>query len=131
MTTVYLVSSGSYSDWCLLGIYSTRELAEKRAALLPDANDIEERELDQDSELIERGFAAWDVTFYRDGRVCPHQEESFDRAREARVWDFRTVDWHSEWEFIFAVFARDEAHALKIAQDKRAEYLAKEAGVTE
>src|ERR1041385_8544835 len=40
--TVYVVTTGEYSDYSLRGIFSTREKADELAALLRDANDVAE-----------------------------------------------------------------------------------------
>ena len=132
MTTVYLVSSGSYSDYHIHGIYSTRKLAKQRAAIVRDANAIETFELDQGIDLIAQGLLPWGVWFFEQKEPSTYQSEMyFDSAIAGEIVDDRRRPFRGNWnaEFSVFVFARDEAHALKIAQDKRAEYLAKEAGV--
>ena len=133
MTTVYLVSSGSYSDYSVRGIYSTLEKAEARARLVSDANEVSEFELDEGIELIQQGLNSWVVDVWDDGEIRAFQDGySFSEAAGGQVTDRRNQGQCGRHiAFHFYVFARDEAHALKIAQDKRAEYLAKEAGVTE
>ncbi len=46
-TTIWLVSDGSYSDYHVLGIYSTHELAVAAKEAHNAYNEIEEWELDQ------------------------------------------------------------------------------------
>lgn len=134
MTTVYLVSSGIYSDYSVHGIYSTRKRAEARSRLVRDANEVQEFILDEGIEAVNQGLNSWLVHFYEDGSTSPFQSDwEFSNSITGRVKDLRKTKQHGQprAEFTVYVMARDEAHALKIAQDKRAEYLAKEAGVTE
>jgi hypothetical protein len=48
MDKVYVVSTGSYSDWSIRGIFKNLEKAECYNKLINDANDIEEYELADD-----------------------------------------------------------------------------------
>ena len=132
MTTVYLVSSGSYSGYSVHGIYSTRKRAEARSRLVRDANEVQEFILDEGIEAVNQGLNSWLVHFYEDGSTRPFQADwEFSNAVAGRMNDLRNTEQLGKprAEFTFFVMARDEAHALKIAQDKRAEYLAKESGV--
>jgi len=58
MKKVYAVSSGSYSDYRVNAIFSTKELAEEFMRYIPDNdyNDIEEYEIDPSvPDIIKRG----------------------------------------------------------------------------
>jgi hypothetical protein len=55
MSKVYLVSSGSYDDYSVQGVFSTSEKAEEAMKLRPDMdwNCVQEMEVDSTSEFIE------------------------------------------------------------------------------
>jgi hypothetical protein len=69
---VYAVSSGSYSDYKVNAIFSTKELAEEFKSLVPNPeyNDIEEYDLDPlTTDLIKRGYSVWTIHMLIDGAV--------------------------------------------------------------
>ena len=85
MKIVYLVSKGSYSDYTVLGVYSTKEKAEEIIEFLTDTYndcDIEERYLDLTPQEGEQ------VSIYlklSDGEVLRK--------------DFFNLVWIAQWDF--------------------------------
>lgn len=70
MKKIYAVNSGSYSDYRIVALFSTSELAQEFMAAVQDSdyNEIEEFELDPDTaDLIRRGYSIWTVHMLRDG----------------------------------------------------------------
>ena len=59
--TIYVLTEGSYSDYHIIGVYSTKELAEKAEFLYPDS-EIEEYSLDNVSQYPPN-MKAWCVLF--------------------------------------------------------------------
>lgn len=123
--TIYAVTSGSYSSYRVVALFSTREKAEDyKATVLKDEYDsgIEEYQLDPDTtDLLRRGYSVWRVTMLRDGsteRVDRSDNGSYDvqDAPSFRIWD-RTVLAASVW-------AKSEKAAVKIANEKRAQMIA-------
>lgn len=123
---VYLVSTGSYSDWSVRGLFSTREIAEKCKAMLEDANDVEEWELDALADRVARGVKVW-MVWSKDGGVVD-VAYAYDNGIDTLVKPEHTgkVVWfpdHGDKMRIY-VEATDEAHATKIASDKFREHVA-------
>lgn len=128
MTTIYLVSKGSYSDYHVCGVYSTREKADHAQKLFGDEAGIEVYDLD-DVPDAPPGLFRYSVTMSKSGdraRVClvcvsgdvdPASVEfipkfhSWSEPCEAHAADFR-------------VWARDDEHAVKIANEKRTQMIA-------
>ena len=132
MTTVYVVTTGSYSDYKIRGVYSDR----RKARIVAKAHEgrVEPFDLDGDYEAFRDGLVSWYVKFEEGYEPRVYRDDTIDRARHLEVYEgmdsfFRDGAFVHPTVLRVTVFARDEAHALKIAQDKRAEYLAKEAGV--
>ena len=131
---VYVITKGSYSDYHIVAVTLDPVRANKLARLYSDRFSIcavEEYTLNEAKEpqvyrvAFPRGKAPYaKLGEYRftfdgeDGDIDPHE---YDVKYDTRD-DF-------EDEFVVYVSAADEDHALKIAQDRRAEYLAREAGV--
>ena len=115
---VFVVSDGEYSSYCILGIYSTRELAEHAKDLFCANNEIETWELDA-------------LPAYPEGmrQFAVLMDESGDTRRVRRLGVH--LDY-GEWTTAasvsplveFYVWAQDEAHAVKIANERRTRLLA-------
>ena len=114
-TTLFLVSTGEYSNYCIRGIFSTIEKAEYAKKLWQSANDIDEMILD---ELPEHPLNTLRFLVYmeKDGTanvesmppIIPDYEESHFGDGELRM----------------CVWARDKEHAIKIVNEKRAQLIA-------
>ena len=129
MNKVYIVTAGTYSDYHIVGATLDRKQAELACEVygwkdsLGYSIDIEEYDLDifngiKKEDHIYR-VTIWENGGYsvKDERGCYYLNPIND---EDMAWGDYTV----------TVVARDEAHALKIAQDKRAEYLARKEGIS-
>ena len=137
MTAIYLVTSGCYSDYCVVGAYSTRELAEKYIATMKgsapwsDFNEIEEHELDEAKTELERGLIPYDVEMNRDGSVasCKCADTTRKYGENGEPWELRgtwTVDYHATGRFLLVsfVWAESEEHAVKVTNERRAMLIA-------
>ena len=124
MKTIYIVTQGSYSDYHIVSVFSTRELAEKFIELQPppgyDEYEIEEYYLDQNVKQIKSGLRLYKVTMKRDG------ESSADLAQYDEEYMMLKQLWWGVREVILDchVYAKDERHAVKIANEKRAQMIA-------
>lgn len=114
--TLYLVSTGDYSDYQVRAIFSDRE---KAAAWAQDychqgANDIEEYPLDPEGFRTPEGLVPFEVHIrISDGYV------SYVKADEEETsTGTRTVGISDPFLFV-SCYARDTEHAIKIAGEKR------------
>lgn len=122
---VYVITRGAYSDYHICAVAATKEIAEKLQKIYSedfwgDAI-IEEYDLNETRDDV-RVF--YDVTF-EDDRVSA----CFNEYGEKESIQFYKGNKSQSDRLIVCVRARDEDHAVKIAQDRRAEYLAKKEGV--
>lgn len=123
---VYLVSSGHYSDYSVMGIFSNRKDAEFYKATSTDTNDIEEFGLD---ELKEEKRGLWyqvslnlktgNVTF--EFEFWQVEGDKYARKQGASVDEATYIKEDTRTVTAFSPKSRD--HALKLAGEKRQEWL--------
>lgn len=129
MKTVFVVTSGSYSDYQLRGIFSTEEKANEfidRARASEDCyfrsnlNEIEERDID--SALEERQYQRWIVYInLRTGALV--------RGGDDSMWGSpRSLQFVDDVEAC-GISHKSAGHALKLAAEARQEHLRKSAMV--
>ena len=115
MTSIYVLTEGDYSDYHIVGVYSTKELA-KEAQSLYEYSQIEEYDLDNIPEHPP-GMSAWFVRI-ENGKlddIYTHQVGPFD-GTIPREDEYK---YHNgETGYFVYCWAVDEDHAEKIALDK-------------
>lgn len=122
VSKVFVITKGSYSDYTIVGIYSTSKGAQRAISLLniEDVNEIEEYELNELDPLVNkfaRGYRIWWVSMQRDGTVARvYAERSLHTYINHRK-DGNPAVWGQ-------VLAKSEEHAIKIVNDKRAQLIA-------
>ena len=121
MTKVYLVTDGWYSDYRVLGVYSTKARADKARELFNAGNDVDPIEIDATPERP-RGMLKWVVMMDRNGNTEDVKRESCEVDRtQVRVY----LPWKAEVVLMSAhIWAKDEAHAVKIANEWRTRIIA-------
>ena len=99
MKTVYAVSSGSYSDYRVNALFSSKEKAKEFIEVMQkdnpysDYNGIEEYQLDPPTvDLIKRGYSVWNVLMLRDGEVERTRKTDNDKydvedVGHCRIWE--------------------------------------------
>lgn len=136
---VYLVTQGDYSDYHICGAYSTMELAEQAALAYGPETNIEEHVLDV-MPALPHGMYVFVVTMGRDGDT-----HSVFRMDSTLPGDYYQIEWGEQrhpcghWRpsrpkgdnIDFTMFARDETHAIKIANERRAQLIAMDSWVTD
>ena len=120
MTTLYLVSNGDYSDYHILGIYSTAEKAELSKKLHAAENDIEQMELDAIPQTP-NGMFYFSVSIDKDGNSSHPVNQGVERERYTHSREQPDGDGI---RVIFYMWARDAEHAIKIANERRLMLLA-------
>lgn len=119
MAKVYLVTEGEYSSYHVCAAFSTEEKAKEAAALLRDGY-IEEFELDPASPHPP-GLRFWDVLMNGDGTVVHARMQSVDLATQTKE---NACPWSERGKWSFDIWAKDEGHAIKIANERRIQMLA-------
>lgn len=119
MSKVYLVTDGYYSDYRVRGVYSTMEKAEQAKLLYAADNDIEKYELDAVPDSPP-GLVPFVVTITSSGDVRNAYRESADQFSPR----WHVTNWYGDPCGLFYMWARDEQHAVKIANEWRAQIAA-------
>lgn len=135
MSTIYAVTSGEYSDYRIVALFSTPELAREFMAAVPDYdyNKIKEFELNPNTaDLIRRGYSVWSVHMLRDGtteRVSRQDVGTYEVSNIGhRIWR-RTEAPAYKGKGIpdiltSMVWAKSEEGAVKIVNEHRAQMIA-------
>lgn len=128
--TLYAVSAGDYSDYRVIAIFSSRELAEEYMQAVSDEtyNRIEEYELNPpDASFINAGYSVWEVPMLIDGtteRVHRTNSTSFDIGNVGhKIWK-RSESIGLKDVLRSSVWAKTEQHAIKIVNEKRTQMIA-------
>ena len=127
MNTIYILTEGIYSDYHVIGVYSTKELAEKAQFVYEDSQ-IEEYTLD-DVPDYPPGMKGWYVNI---DDAKPDELYSYQVSP-----DYATIPSESEYNYHYNkqtgycvyCWAVDKDHALKIAFDKYYQHQAQKAGI--
>lgn len=132
MKTVFIVTSGSYDDYQIDGVFSSVKLAEEFMSAVPPAsfqeyNDIKEVEVDLSiTELIKSGYSVWQITMKKDGSIDDLPESKTDNNTIVDLPCFHMYPRRGEFHRILdsRVWAKSADEALHIVNDKRLEMIA-------
>jgi hypothetical protein len=120
MTTVYLATSGQYSDYRVQHVFTRREDAESYAL----ADHVEEREL-HDGPVEVRD---WHELVWKPGKAGDPWEQAeprdFDGREGHAQHHWRTLDWRTPPEVVLTVTGWDLERVRKTYSEQRAMYLA-------
>ena len=133
---IWVIEDGDYSDYKVVGVYSTRENAETALAAMAvtrtyNPPTIEEWKMDPGIEEMYAGLSRISVSMKRDGSTIEVQhvtaiEESFEDFPGGPYEPGRYAKDYvpGEKRIRYTVWARDEQHAVKIANEYRAQAIA-------
>lgn len=133
---VWSIESGSYSDYKVHGVYSTKAKAEAMLVwmnahgMATDDGVIEERDLDEYVEMARLGYSRWDVRMHKNGDVISAElddddhrysmEESVRIISQLTFGGVRVVAEGGLPPHLLAeIWARDREHAIKITNERR------------
>lgn len=119
MATMYLVTDGCYSDYRVLGVYDSMELAARAKEIFNADNDVEEHELNAVPD-VPPGLLAWRVRIQKDGTAVAQRDSAPINADERMV----PYSSGSPQGMVTSCYATDEKHAVKIANERRIAALA-------
>jgi len=120
---IYAVSRGTYSDYCVLAVFSEKELAEAYIEafdvkdLYGCGMDIEEFDLNPFTNEIRLGYKQFFVRMSKNGRVITIREEDGAPLGDGIYFDIDN-------NMYCYVLAKDREHAIKIANERRAQAIA-------
>ena len=139
MKTVWVVEQGSYSDYRVVGVFSSEENAQIIADVLNDSKDgiydkasIDEWALDPGVHNLRKGYHLYRVFMREDGTVerCERQEtNSYTMKDGVRMWHRTRAPFYQgnpdAPDVVTAtVWAKDDHHAIKITNEHRARLIA-------
>jgi len=137
--TIWVVEQGSYSDYRVVGVFSTKENADKIAALLnvdspSDEATVDEWVFDPGIKELNAGKSLYFVQMQKDGTVERVQLREFSSyelrsAGRAEMWRRSTAPAYRGGPNTFDVmwmtcWAKDETSAIKITNERRSEMIA-------
>jgi hypothetical protein len=137
VTKVWVIEQGEYSDYRVVGVFSSYE----NAKLIADAingydgssDDAEIREWDMDPAVseIRKGLKRYFIHMERNGDVVrcdPQSVSTYSLVNKFYVWRRSTAPAYigqNKSDLLDAtVWARDGKHAVKIANEKRSQMIA-------
>ena len=137
MKSVWVIEQGSYSDYRVVGVYSSK----KNAQLVCDAINAGESydkatvakwPVDESVLEVSRGYKRFIVTMLRDGTVenirGPEAISSYDMSSTLTIWRRTQAPAYKGKGIPDAlngsVLAKDEKHAVKIANEQRTQMIA-------
>lgn len=113
---IYVVTEGDYSDYKICGIYSNKRNARKALKLYGKWAGIEEHVIDAFPKSP-KGMFAWRVKMNRNGDT--------EEVININITEFeRYPEQYAEGAFLAYTLARNKSHAIKIANERRAQLIA-------
>lgn len=123
---IYIVTSGTYSDYCIRRVFTNKEKAEEYREWLRDSNEVEEYDTSDDMPTEKKYRVRVDLKWYPD-----KSEKTFASAyKDAEsYYNYQTYTNYNTWEQIVVVRTvcaenHDEQHwkdkLTKVAYDLKA-----------
>jgi hypothetical protein len=134
MATCYAITEGEYSDYKVLAVFSTKELAERELPKYGTAQcpaEIEEFPFDPEVPAPPAGMAGFYCGTDFHGSVFANAKTPHEMAKMAKngnIGDVRPAGLR-EKEYCVTLWARNEEHAIKIAAERFARQKAIDAGI--
>lgn len=113
---VYIVTSGYYSDYHIVGAFSTKEKAEEMLDTLDSESTIEVYALD---EQVMKNEKQWIVRFYKDGSVSDYECYDVEENEEREDLCLMSSGVFSQKLFTIQLYSDSKDKAIKIAAERR------------
>ena len=135
-TKIYVVTTGEYSDFHIVAMFSTMKRAERSTTKFEKhadytGYDIQEYTLNPvPDKIYVENLNYYDVTMYKDGRIRGIIDESDPTYIEEEVWGsirkpiFNVWDTNGEIAMRVHCWAKSPEHAIKIVNEKRTQLIA-------
>lgn len=121
---IYVVTQGMYSDYHIITATTNENLAKEIAKKFDREYDPTDIEVFEDAKIMLK--PCWLVRFNKDGSVKEVKNASDDAFHYQEVNKCK-IDW--EKGVVVSVLANNPDAAIKIASEKRAQFLAEKAGI--
>lgn len=119
--TVYIVTSGDYSDYSIRAVFDNEDLAKRFTCQY--GGEIELWEMNENTTQIMEGLTFWRVWVEKNGDVTDSEKTyPWGEQQTTAVPIYRMCSLEPYLEV--HCWARDEDHAIKIATEKRQEWMA-------
>jgi hypothetical protein len=120
---MFLVTRGDYSDYMVCAVFDTRELAQEWIESHCGEGKIEEYPLNPECPTVKDGWSAWDVRLWRNGDLKSVRVDTWkcgSTRADCGEW-YRTATGDRAGAYFYTgVFAPDQEHAIKVANERRA-----------
>ena len=117
--TVYLVTTGTYSDYQVRGIFSTMEKAKSFADIFEDDNDIEACVIDRTDLCIDKEYPFC-------VNIDDNDEEAYFSEDDVKLCKQKAMYFLGSDINFYRVYlyAKDRESAIKIAKERHMQFLA-------
>ena len=115
MATIYICTSGEYSDYGIRAVFDKKELAEEFCSRY--RRTIEEWELNPKGKELRLGYQVYVVTMNKDGDTLEARETDF--FADETTWEIRR-----DGLMYLTCWAKSDQHAVKIANEHRVQMIA-------
>lgn len=134
--SVWVIEKGTYSDYQVVGVYSSKENAQVVADHINrddpyDRAEVDEWTLDRDVEDLRQNKGLYLVVMAKDGTVerCDAEDyTAYSSGDVFKYWDRPSAPAYKDKNvppaFISTQFADNDKHAIKIANERRLQWLA-------
>ena len=131
MKTVWMIEDGCYSDYHIVGVYSTKKNAEFIQHRI--GGDIKERQLNPGIAQLHYGLNLYQVLMARNGNIEAIEQRDMDHYNlEDKVtmwlWERTKAPAYKGKNICdvlhATVWAKDIKHAVKIVNEKRTQFIA-------
>jgi hypothetical protein len=130
--TIWVLDEGSYSDYHVIGVFSSKENAAYIQNIV--GGDYHEDELDPGVDALRKGYIRYNVVMLRDGTV-----ERIERQNAISCYDIEDRNKFFLWQRTKApayagkgipdalqanIWAKNDKHAIKICNEYRTQMIA-------
>lgn len=131
---VYVVTSGAYSEYDIVGVFLNKEKAEYFTKFYLNGLDnlrVQEFETLDDYYMVDvRTVDYYRIVITDKGELSHLEKKQWEYSPNRNGMEFEeTFKYNNGFGFVGDIIADSEEQAIKIMQDKRAEWLAEKYGV--
>ena len=126
MSSIFVIEQGSYSDYHVVGVYSSKQNAEKAILHIEsnyDKPSIAEWPLDPNVEQINQGLMLWMVRMAKDGASsnAERQKSSYSIGTTSK---YQFPHFDARGRLMAEIWAESSEAAIKIMSERRRQAIA-------